>query len=76
MSTIAERQELAMAKLEAGTDTFHQFLHGPDTDLVATESGNIPTLSNLVKQQEDDHAAITKLVVDTTNTLNDLPSSI
>lgn len=73
MATPQEREDAALTKLESGVNTIFHFANGPATDLVPTESGNIPTLAGVVAKIEDDHESFAQLVTDTTETLNTLP---
>lgn len=47
---ILERQEAAVAQLEANSLRMDQFINGPASDTVSTESGPIPTLSGLLEE--------------------------
>lgn len=41
--------DLIRARLETDLDLAHKFVHGTDTETIVVESGEIPTLANMVK---------------------------
>lgn len=73
---LEDRKEAAMVKLESAVETLHNFIHGPETDLVPTESGNVPTLSRIAKLNNDSINSVSDLVVTTTETIDNLPTDI
>lgn len=50
MSDYSDRQAIELAKLENATGIIHDFANGPVDATVPTESGEVPTLANLVRQ--------------------------
>lgn len=59
MSASVEDISQAIVRLVQDTETLHDFVHGPDTETVETESGELPTVSKLVKDLREEVSSIT-----------------
>ena len=54
MATVEQRLQTAATKAEQATSLIHDWLHGPEESFVETESGNVPTVSELNRQIAQD----------------------
>ena len=49
MANMQERLETAIERTETDSSLFHNVVHGPDTDTVTTENGQVPTVAKALK---------------------------
>lgn len=59
MSEIDDSLSTAIVVMLRDTETLHEFVHGPDTVEVETESGAVPTVGKLVKDLKQEIGSIT-----------------
>lgn len=53
MSNIQERLDEAVATAEATSDKFYNIVHGADDEVIAVDSGNVPTVAKTIKDIRD-----------------------
>lgn len=49
MANMQERLDAAVDQTETDSGIFHNIVHGPDTDTVMTEGGEVPTVAKAIK---------------------------